>query len=70
MPGGLGVLEGTLAFLYTVVGSSQADGAIVAFTYRAMTYVVAALGACYYFAARQQVDRLLHDAEDLAENIA
>ncbi|MCH2596317.1 MAG: flippase-like domain-containing protein [Pirellulales bacterium] len=69
MPGGLGVMEGTLAYLYTTIGAAKSDGAIVAFTYRAMTYVVAAVGVCYYFAARKKVEGMIHDAEELAESI-
>ena len=69
MPGGLGVMEGTLAYLYTTIGAAKADGAIVAFTYRAMTYVVAVIGACYYFSARKKVENMIHEAETLAEEI-
>ncbi|MCH2114352.1 MAG: flippase-like domain-containing protein [Pirellulales bacterium] len=70
MPGGLGVMEGALAYLYTTVDAAQSDGAIVAFTYRAMTYVVAAIGACYYFTARKKVESMMHDAESLADTMA
>jgi hypothetical protein len=69
MPGGLGVMEGTLAYLYTTIGAAESDGAIVAFTYRAMTYVVGIIGACYYFSARKKVEGMIHDAEVLAEEM-
>lgn len=69
-PGGLGTLEAGFDFLYTSIGAAAGDGTIVALTYRAMTYGLAAIGACYYFVARKSVDSLLHDAEELAEEIA
>lgn len=70
MPGGIGVMEGALSYLYTTIGGSEANGAIVAFGYRAMTYVLAAIGACYYFTARKKVESIMHDAETLAEEMA
>lgn len=68
-PGGLGALEGSMDLLYEALGAAKGDGTIIAIAYRAMTYVVAAIGACYYFSARKKVDRLLHEAEELAEEI-
>lgn len=69
-PGGLGTLEAGFEFLYSTIGAAQGDGTIIALTYRAMTYCVAAIGACYYFSARKKVDRMWHDAESLAEEMA
>ena len=69
-PGGLGTLEAAFEFLYTTIGAAEGDGTIIAITYRVMTYGLAAIGACYYLTARQKVDRMLHDAEELAEEIA
>jgi len=69
-PGGLGVLEGSVESLYTSIGSAAGDGTLVALTYRAMTYVVASIGALYYFTSRKKVDLLLHDAEVLADETA
>jgi hypothetical protein len=34
-----------------------------------MTYVVAAIGACYYLTARKKIDTLLHEAEELADEL-
>ena len=67
LPGGVGALEGSLEFLYALLGAREGDGTIVALAYRAMTYVFAAIGAFYYFNARKKVDELLHEAEVLAE---
>jgi uncharacterized membrane protein YbhN (UPF0104 family) len=66
-PGGLGGLEGTLEWLYSSIGAGQGDGTLVALAYRMMAYLVAAVGACYYFSARKQVQELMHEAEALAE---
>lgn len=68
-PGGLGTTEYAFDYFYTMLGASQGEGAIVAFAYRAMTYAFAAVGACYYVTARKKIDTLLHDAEELAEEL-
>jgi uncharacterized protein (TIRG00374 family) len=67
MPGGFGVFEVALDRLFVEVGSPAGDGIIVALTFRVMTYVMAAVGAIYYFAARKTVVEALHEAEELAE---
>ena len=66
-PGGLGVLEGGMEYLYSMLGAAKGDGGIVALTYRAMTYLFAGIGGIYYFSARKKVDELIHEAEVLAE---
>ncbi len=68
-PGGLGLTETALAKLYGAIGLHESDGALVALTYRALTYVVAAVGACYYLSAKRRNDRLLEEAEILADEI-
>ncbi|QEG34617.1 lysylphosphatidylglycerol synthase transmembrane domain-containing protein [Bythopirellula goksoeyrii] len=68
-PGGLGLTETGLAKLFGTIGLRETDGAMVALCYRALTYVVAALGACYYLAAKKRIDKLLVEAEELAEEI-
>ena len=69
-PGGLGTLEAGMEFLYATIGAGQGDGTIITLAYRAMTYCMAAVGACYYLTARKSVDRMLHDAATLAEEMA
>ncbi|NOY42042.1 MAG: flippase-like domain-containing protein [Planctomycetes bacterium] len=68
-PGGLGTLEAGLEYLFVLVGAGKGDGTLIALVYRMMTYVVAAIGAGYYLSARKSVDRMLHDAEEFAEEI-
>ncbi len=68
-PGGLGTLEAGLEYLFLLVGAGKGDGTLIALVYRMMTYVVAAIGAGYYLSARTSVDRMLHDAEELAEEM-
>ena len=66
-PGGLGLLESGMEALFTSIGAGKGDGTIVALAYRAMTYVVAGIGACYYFSSRRKVSDLMHEAEALAD---
>jgi len=66
-PGGLGTLEAGFEFLFTTIGAAKGDGTIVALTYRAMVYGVATVGAGYYLTSKKSVDRLIHEAEALAE---
>jgi uncharacterized membrane protein YbhN (UPF0104 family) len=68
-PGGLGLTEAALAKLYGTIQLNESDGALVALGYRALTYVVAATGACYYLSAKRRIDRLLEEAETLAAEI-
>ena len=68
-PGGLGTLEAGLEFLFTSVGANQGDGTLIAITYRAMTYVLTAIGAGYYISARKKVDEMIHEAEEFAEEM-
>jgi uncharacterized protein (TIRG00374 family) len=68
-PSGLGTFEAAMEELYQLVGSAEGVGASVAITYRAMTYVMATLGAVYYLNARKSVKRMLHEAEELEEQL-
>jgi glycosyltransferase 2 family protein len=68
-PGGLGLTETALAKLYETIHLQQSDGALVALGYRALTYVVAAIGAGYYLSAKRRMDQLLEEAEELSEEI-
>jgi glycosyltransferase 2 family protein len=68
-PGGLGLTETALAKLFAAIGLHESDGAMVALGYRAITYIVAGIGACYYLSAKRRIDRLLQEAEELAQEI-
>lgn len=69
-PSGLGTFEAAMDALYHAVGAQEGDGLMVALAYRVMTYVVAGLGAIYYLNARKTVSRVMHEAEDLADEMA
>ena len=69
-PSGLGTFELAMDKLFVAVGGNEGDGALVAITYRVMTYVMAGLGAAYYLTSRTKVQRILHEAEDLADELA
>lgn len=68
-PGGIGTLEGAVEFFYSKIGAADGDGTFVALAYRAMVYVLAAVGAGYYLTARKKIDSLLEEAEELAEEM-
>ena len=68
-PSGLGTFEAAMEELYRLVGCAAGTGASVAITYRAMTYVMAMLGAVYYLNARKTVSAVLHEAEELEEEM-
>ncbi|MBX3425450.1 MAG: flippase-like domain-containing protein [Pirellulales bacterium] len=68
-PSGLGTFETAFSQLFAIVAGSPGEGFMVAVTYRAMTYGMAAVGAAYYLAARRRVDAMLHEAEELADEI-
>lgn len=70
---GLGAFETVVNSLYLWVGASAAvgegRGLLVALGYRAITIIIAMIGACYYVASRREVARLLREAErELEEN--
>ena len=62
-PAGLGTFEAAMNQLFTAVGSRAGDGLLVAICYRAMTYVVAGIGAIYYVSSRKKVREALDEAE-------
>jgi uncharacterized protein (TIRG00374 family) len=68
-PSGLGTFEAAMEELYQVVNSDRGVGASVAITFRAMTYVMAGIGALYYLSARKTVRRVLHEAEVMEEQL-
>jgi hypothetical protein len=67
-PSGLGTFEAAMEELYRLVGSSAGVGASVAITYRAMTYVMAGVGAIYYISARKSVRSVL-DANEKSPSL-
>lgn len=69
-PSGLGTFEGAMEGLYRGVGARRGDGLLAAITYRVMTYVMAAVGAVYYIAARRTVADVLHEAEEMVDEQA
>lgn len=69
-PSGLGVFETAFAQLFQTIGGTLGEGSMVAITYRAMTYVMAAVGATYYVLAHGRIAKEMHDAEQLADEMA
>jgi glycosyltransferase 2 family protein len=64
-PAGLGTFELATRELYRLVpAQSQADGTIVALTYRLMTIVIAMVGVVYYWFSRREVKEILAEAEE------
>jgi uncharacterized membrane protein YbhN (UPF0104 family) len=68
-PSGLGVFEAALGQLYRAVGLAEGDGYLVGLTSRVMTYVMAAVGAVYYLNARRAVKEVLHEADEVADEL-
>jgi uncharacterized protein (TIRG00374 family) len=68
LPGGLGALEGAIAYFYTMGGALEANGILTAITYRVITIIIAAAGAGYYLTSRQEIDEALHEAEQLPQS--
>ncbi|GAB4144435.1 MAG: lysylphosphatidylglycerol synthase transmembrane domain-containing protein [Planctomycetaceae bacterium] len=63
VPGGVGALEGAIAFFYEKAGSTQGDGFLMGITYRVTTIVIAALGTAYYFSGRSEIQQAMKDAD-------
>ena len=59
LPGGSGALEGAMSELYRMAGSHPGDGLLTALAYRAVTILIALVGAGYYFASRREIDQAL-----------
>lgn len=62
LPGGLGAFEGAFAFMYQALSGADVvavQGLVIALAYRAMTLVIAAIGAVYYMVDRRQVKQLM-----------
>jgi uncharacterized membrane protein YbhN (UPF0104 family) len=67
-PSGLGIAEGAAGQLFASAGFRRGDGVLVAIAYRAMTYVMVAVGAVYYLRARRTVGDTIHEAEEAGED--
>ncbi|HUG93482.1 MAG TPA: lysylphosphatidylglycerol synthase transmembrane domain-containing protein [Planctomycetaceae bacterium] len=62
LPGGSGALEGAVAELYRLAQADPGDGLLTALAYRAVTIVIALVGAAYYFASRREIGEALDEA--------
>ena len=72
---GLGAFEGVLDYLYrsaSVVGPQilKGQGLVVALAYRAVTIAIAVVSCVFYLGQRQEVDAVMHEAEELQESAA
>jgi len=60
----MGPFEVVLTFLYDqVFGMNNSEGLVVALAYRLITVLIAAVGVCYYLAGRQEVARVMREAQ-------
>lgn len=59
-PGGFGVQEGAIDFFFKLIPGvpETFSGLLVAGMYRMMTFVVAGIGACYYFLGKEELKRV------------
>jgi uncharacterized membrane protein YbhN (UPF0104 family) len=63
LPGGSGALEGAVAQLYGIAGAAPGDGLLTALAYRAVTILIALVGAGYYFVSRREIDEALDQVQ-------
>ncbi|MBW3542043.1 MAG: flippase-like domain-containing protein, partial [Planctomycetes bacterium] len=61
LPAGTGALEGAVAELYALAGSTRGAGLLTALAYRVVTILLAIIGAGYWLSARRDIDRALHE---------
>lgn len=64
VPGGVGALEGAVAYFYQVAGAQFGDGFLTGLAYRAVTLLVGAIGGGYYLTARRQISAALASRPD------
>jgi hypothetical protein len=65
---GLGAFETVLKYLYqqvTPAHVSSGQGLLVALTYRLIRILVALVGVFFYLTSRREVDRMIHEAEEI-----
>ena len=62
-PGGVGLLEEAMNFLYRCAGAADGTGVLTVLAYRAVTIAVALIGAGYYLTARREIAQALHSGE-------
>jgi hypothetical protein len=68
-PSGLGTMEAAVELLYRKTGAADGDGTMVALAYRVATLVMASVGVVYYLTARKKVGDLIHQADELADEL-
>lgn len=59
-PGGVGLLEEAVEWLYALNGAARGTGLLTVLAYRAVTILIALIGAGYYFSSRREIDQALH----------
>jgi glycosyltransferase 2 family protein len=68
---GLGAFEAVIEFFYRNVPNAvvvqEGQGLIVAFGYRVITILIAAVGLVYWLGSRREVAEVLHETEQLAD---
>lgn len=59
-PGGVGLLEEAVNSLYILNGAADGTGLLTVLAYRAVTIIIALIGAGYYFSSRREIDQAMH----------
>jgi glycosyltransferase 2 family protein len=62
VPGGVGALEGAIAYFYGKAGSVAGKGFMTGIGYRVITIVIAAMGTAYYFSGRREIHEAVGDS--------
>ena len=76
LPGGLGAFEAALQFLYSsfskfgspALSEKPISGLIVAFGFRLITLLIAAIGVIFYLARKKDLDELIDEAQHEADH--
>ncbi len=63
VPGGVGALEWAVNRFYVHAGAADGTGILTCLAFRAVTLVVAAIGAGYYLTARRDIDSAFHSGD-------
>lgn len=74
LPGGMGAYEYVLDFLYRAISPGalfgEHQGFVIALGYRFITVIVALIGAAYYLTGREEMSKLVKEAEHEMEDDA
>ncbi|MCH8830032.1 MAG: flippase-like domain-containing protein, partial [Planctomycetes bacterium] len=63
VPGGVGVLEGSIGEFYRFAGYDRGNGFLTGIGYRAITILIAVIGGVYYLTSRRAMKKLILESK-------